>query len=205
MNLEIREINLENVTVDDDKRTISGRAVPYNSYSRELRTVSGDKFVEIILPGAASESVKTNDVLALKDHDTALILGRTSASTLRLEEREDGIYYSIDMPDTSYGRDTLVSAKRGDLKAMSFGFIAVKQRNYSKDGKKVRELSAIDLKEISIVANPAYESTSLAVRSEDFTPEVTATPEVPAEPAKPDNRDKDYALRLRLLSLTHQQ
>lgn len=208
--LETRSVSLEHVEVDDEKRTITGRAIVYNSLSVELRTVTGDKFREVILPGAASESIKSNDILALRDHDTAQILARTSAGTLILEDREDGLYYTISVPETSYGKDLLVSAKRGDIKGMSFGFRAGKQRTFSKGGEKIRELATIELREISVVASPAYLETTLAIRSEDFVEEATPAPkaEDKLEDKKEEvrdnkNLDKDYAYKFKLISLTH--
>jgi HK97 family phage prohead protease len=221
--LEYRAYMMEDVKVDKDKRLIMGRAVVYNSMSNELRTMSGDKFREIILPGALRESMDKNDVLAFKEHNPAYLLGRKSAGTLTLEDRADGLYVSISVPETSYGNDTLVSAERGDLKGFSFGFNNPKARSYSKSGEKIREINSLNLREVSVVANPAYNDTTLSVmRNEDFLEETTETAttttpptEVRAEEQKVEQKvepkveekkeinQKDYELRFKFLSLTH--
>lgn len=170
-NIEYRAFGLENVRVDRQKSTICGRAVVYNSMSNELRTTSGDTFREIILPGALSESLKSNDILAFKEHDPAMLLGRSSAGTLRMMDKEDGLHVEIDVPDTSYGRDTLVSAERGDLNGFSFGFNKPKTKNYSRAGAKIREIQSLNLREVSVVSSPAYGETTLALRNEDFVEE----------------------------------
>lgn len=61
------------------------------------------------------------------------------------------------------------SVKRGDIRGMSFAFSTRSDRwTFAKDGEKepdLRELLDIDLREVSIVAFPAYPDTSVAVRS----------------------------------------
>lgn len=218
-NLEYRAYDMMDVAVDKDKRTIQGRAVVYNSMSNELRTMSGDKFKEVILRGALVESMEKNDVLAFREHNPEMLLGRKSAGTLSLEDREDGLYVKINVPETSYGNDTLISAERGDLKGFSFGFNNPKARSYIKNGDKIREISALNLREVSVVAAPAYPETTLTVvRSEDFIEEERkeevssekpvlqkAEIEIPEQQTenKRDDKNKEIEMRFKFLSLTH--
>lgn len=160
------------VEVVKEKRTITGRAVVYNSMSNELRTTSGDTFREIIMPGALTDSLVKNDILAYKEHNQSMLLGRSSAGTLILEDRADGLYCSINVPDTSYGNDLLISAERGDIKGFSFGFNSPKSKNYARSGQKIREITSLNLREVSVVSSPAYSETTLALRNEDFVEEV---------------------------------
>ena len=153
-----------------DDRTIFGRVIAYNSMSKPLRTMNGDMFNEVILPRSLDDSLSEegNDVLALMEHDGSKLLGRLSNKTLALENREDGLYAKIKVPNTSYGKDLVELAERGDLKGFSFGFTNPVSRNYKKDGMNVREISKMNLREISVVSSPAYNDTALALRSEDF-------------------------------------
>lgn len=215
--LEYRSYDMMDAKVDKDKRIIQGRAVVYNSMSNELRTSNGDKFKEIIQPGALSLSLERNDILAYKEHNPEMLLGRKSAGTLMLEDRADGLYVTINIPETSYGEDTLVSAMRGDLKGFSFGFNSPKAKTYSRSGEKIREISSLNLREVSVVANPAYSETSLNVRSEDFVEETKEPTErsVVIDAAlkkitdmiekKDDIKDdsKEYEYRFKFISLTH--
>lgn len=228
-NLEYRAYDMMDVNVDKENRVITGRAVVYNSMSNELRTTTGDKFREVIMPGAIKESIDKNDILAFKEHNPAYLLGRKSAGTLTLEDRADGLYVRINVPETSYGDDTLVSAKRGDLKSFSFGFNSPRSKNYVRSGEKIREIHNMNLREVSIVANPAYNETTLSVmRNEDFVenldkemgeqpapvkePEVRkeeqkldATVEVvsPAPAAQSVDKTKEYELKFKFLSLNN--
>ena len=119
--------------------------------------------VETIEPGAFRASI-AGDVLALLDHDTGKVLGRTRSGTLRLSEDSRGLAFALDVPDTQSGRDILALAERGDLGGMSIGF------SIPKDGERWsgnrRSLTTVSLKEISVVsAWPAYPDTELALRA----------------------------------------
>ena len=211
--LEYRSYDMMDAKVDKEKRIIQARAVVYNSMSNELRTSNGDKFKEIIQPGALSLSLERNDILAFKEHNPEMLLGRKSAGTLMLEDRNDGLYVTINVPETSYGEDTLISAMRGDLKGFSFGFNNPKTKSYSRSGEKIREISSMNLREVSVVANPAYSETSLNVRSEDFVEETKEPTErsVVIDAALKNITDmmlkkddiKEYEYRFKFISLTH--
>ena len=206
MNLERRDTMPEAtdtgcaVCVDAEKNTIVGRAIAYNSPSKPLKTLNGDSFVEIILPSAldATLSDPANDILAFREHDAAMLLGRRSANTITLENRTDGLYVTISVPDTSYGEDLLELAKRGDIKGFSFGFSNAKAKNYKKDGVNYREISQLDLKEVSVVAMPAYNETTLGLRAEDFA---DANKDKENESAKNEAANKAAELRNRDLAL----
>jgi len=121
-------------------------------------------FREVIRHGAFRRSLKGGDIVALVDHDRTRLLARTKTGSLRLEEDTRGLAFSLDVPDTQAGRDVLALAERGDLGGMSFGF-TVPKGGEKFDGER-RELTEIDLREISVVAAwPAYEGTSVSARS----------------------------------------
>lgn len=122
-------------------------------------------FTELIHPGAFRASLlnPARDVLALVDHDPGRLLARTSSGTLRLTEDARGLAFSLDLPNTSLGRDVLALAERRDIGGMSFGFVATDEAWPAADR---RELRAVDLLEISIVhAHPAYPRTVIAARA----------------------------------------
>jgi HK97 family phage prohead protease len=140
-------------------RTLTGYAATFGTPAR-----IGGQFTESIRAGAFAASLASGrDVLALLDHDPGRLLARTSSGTLKLAEDARGLAFSIDVPDTSLGRDVLTLAERGDLGGMSFGFRTLDEAWPAPDR---RELRAIELHEVSIVhAWPAYSATSVAARS----------------------------------------
>lgn len=140
-------------------RRLEGHAAVFDQEAR-----IGD-FLEVIRPGAFAASLDARaDIVALVDHDPTRLLARTRAGTLTLEEDARGLAFMIQLPETRDGRDVLALAERGDLGGMSFGF-KVRQGGERWRGDR-RELRAVDLKEVSVVAAwPAYEGTTVAARS----------------------------------------
>ena len=138
-----------------DGMTFEGYAAVFNSDSSPL------PFIERIAPGAFSKSLKSrNDIKLLWNHDTGIVLGSTRAGTLRLVEDSFGLKAVASLPDTQAGRDAAVLLKRGDVSAMSFGFtVPTGGDSWDKTGN-VRTLNRVSLHEVSLVAFPAYSSTT---------------------------------------------
>lgn len=122
-------------------------------------------FTETVLPGAFTASLRAGrDILALVDHDPRAVLARTRSGTLRLAEDSHGLHFSLDVPDTSTGRDLLALAARGDIGGASFAFTIPPGGEHWTDDR--RELRAVELHEISIVQSwPAYEGTAVHARA----------------------------------------
>ena len=156
------------MTTDKEKRTIIGRAATFGVISSPVKdSPNGTVYKEVIAKGAFKRSLETNkDVMSFKEHDPKMILGRTSAGTLKIEERDDGLYVEISVPNTSYGNDLLESINRGDVSGFSFGFKPIKSRVFSRDGEKIVERTEVSIIEVSPTARPAYSGTEMNLRSE---------------------------------------
>lgn len=158
---------------DGEKMTVAGYAAVFGQ-----ETDIAQEFVEIIEPGAFTRSLANDDVLALYQHNHSQILGRTSSGTLRLRQDHKGLAVEIDLPNTSNGRDVRELITRGDISGMSFGFwvpdTVSEKWDFSVDPPR-RHILNVELFEVSIVANPAYAGTSIALRSRDFARAVTET------------------------------
>jgi HK97 family phage prohead protease len=99
----------------DGTAVVEGHAAVFNVMSENL-----GGFRETIHEGAFDEVLK-DDVRALFNHDSNLILGRTPMTmTLSVDSR--GLVFKYESPDTTYARDLLVSLERGDISQSSFGF-----------------------------------------------------------------------------------
>lgn len=149
--------------VGEQPHRLVGYAAVYNSLSADL-----GGFKERIMPGAFKTSVTGGaDIRALVDHDSTKLLGRTSNGTLRVMEDEKGLRVEIDVPhETTYGRDIMALVKRRDVRGMSFGFRVPEggQRFTKEGGQTIRELTNIDLREVTVTSIPAYGGTSVSVR-----------------------------------------
>lgn len=145
---------------DDGKVTVAGYAAVFG----EVTSIGG-YFDEVLARGAFTETLKTADVLAYFDHDRGRILGRSISGTLRLTEDTKGLAVEIDLPDTSDGRDVRALIERGDIRGMSFGFRVTREEWDETGATPKRTIHAVDLREVSIVSEPAYDGTSIALRS----------------------------------------
>lgn len=146
---------------------LHGSAVVYG-----VTATIGGSFKELWLPGAFSRSLAgggaRGDVLALFGHNSDLVLGRRSAGTLTLADRAGSLDFSIDLPDTQLGRDTRTSVARGDVNGMSFQFQVVPGGDtWSReaDGWDLRVVHEAEIAEVSPVAFPAFQSTSVFARA----------------------------------------
>ena len=179
MNIERRAFVVEGLTYEEREGktpVIRGHAAVFNQLSDDL-----GGFREQIVPGAFVEAIERDDVRALINHDSTLILGRNRAGTLRMSEDATGLLVEIDPPDTQYARDLLVSMKRGDISQMSFGFgVKPGGQDWAKDdeGRTIRTLKKLRLFDVSPVTYPAYPQTDVAVRSyQEFQQTVSAEAE----------------------------
>lgn len=167
-NLMTSEIRAVRSTDGANPGTMTGYAAVYDT--RTADKIWGE-FWEIIRRGAFANAIAgKEDVRALHSHDSAVVLGRTTAKTLRLSDDAKGLRFELDLPNTTAGRDLLVSVERGDISQMSFGFRTIKQRWGEERNPttgmldSVRELLEVTLLEISPVAFPAYAETQVGTR-----------------------------------------
>jgi HK97 family phage prohead protease len=175
--LELRGARVELRGADDPATglRLEGYAALFDVPSQPLQSEEDDsrngtygmEFVEIIRRGAFTRALAASqDVRCLWNHEAESPLGRTASGTLTLREDGTGLYFSCSLPDTSLGRDVAELVRRGDVNQASFAFRAVQDR-WSGSGSTgyVRELLDCDLFDVSAVTYPAYQQTSVAVRS----------------------------------------
>jgi uncharacterized protein len=162
-NIERRFLTQEfRVSEEGTPPTISGYAAVFDSSSEDIG------WTEEIDSHAFDSVMSTNpDVRALFNHDANLILGRTTAGTLKLNIDARGLSYEIDPPDTQLARDLIVSMRRKDITGSSFGFITKRdQWTENPDGTVTRRILEFDeLLDVSPVTYPAFTATSSGVRS----------------------------------------
>ncbi len=148
-------------TGDVTPTTLSGYAAVFG-----VETVVGGAFREVIARGAFDQALaRPDDVRALINHDVSLVLGRTTARTLRLSVDARGLRYDVDLPDTTYARDLATSVARGDVTQSSFGFRVVAdtwEQSPAADGLPLRCVRSVELYDVSPVTYPAYGTTSVS-------------------------------------------
>jgi len=174
----------------------------------EVREENGDVRIQgyaamfdsdsVLLPGGFIETIRPNaftdvlakpetDPVALWNHNADYPLGRRSSGTLKVWEDYRGLRYSVLMPKSA---ERIVEAvRRRDVVGSSFAFTVSPndetfERN-DEDGiprRRIRRVSS--LLDVAIVLNPAYPSTSAAVRmrAADFL-NIENEPQVDEAPA----------------------
>ena len=143
--------------------TFEGYGAVFNS-----RTVIYGIFTESIRPGAFRDSIESKKrVMSLFNHDVNNVLGSTD-SGLRLREDEKGLWVENELPNTSDGRDVAELIRRGDVRGQSFMFyVTAEEWTYPKRDDELPhcDIIAVDLLEVGPVVWPAYETTSIGLRS----------------------------------------
>ena len=127
-------------------------------------------FIETIRPQAVDRTLRTNsEVVALRNHDSTLPLGRRSAGTLKLVKDSHGLLAEIDVDENiTYVGDLVRLIERGDAKGGSFAFTTLDDAWSLVDGQAFREILDMDLREVSLgVSFPAYAATSRDAGSRD--------------------------------------
>lgn len=138
-----------------------GYAYRFNTLSQNL-----GGFVESIAPGAGKKSIADDDIRGLFNHDPNLVLGRSRAGTLSMEEDGTGGTYEIRLPDTPTGRELATNLELGNITGSSFGFRTISD-DWSETEQEfpLRTLTAFSMRDVGPVTFPAYLGADSALRS----------------------------------------
>ena len=141
---------------DAEKREVSGMAVPFN------QTIDiGGGWSERFEKGAVDLNA---NVKLFRDHNE--IIGVVT----EMEESDEGLLIRAKISETVLGNETLNLVKDGAIRSFSVGFIPVKDEK--KDNTIIRK--KVNLKEVSLVAFPAYDKAEvLSVREETNQEEIS--------------------------------
>lgn len=152
-----------NTRDDDGKLAIEGYFAVFDSVYQ-----IGDGMSESIAQGAFDNTL-SDDIRALINHDTTLVLGRTKAGTLQLRTDTRGLWGHIDInPNDSDAMNLYNRVQRGDVDQCSFGFdILNEETDFREDGSVHWTIKEVKLYEVSPCTFPAYEETSIAARSKE--------------------------------------
>ena len=132
----------------------------YKMWENAIETIDEDAFDDAL----------NGDIRALVNHDTTLVLGRTTAGTLSLRADKTGLWGSVTINQADKDAMNLYErVKRGDVSQCSFGFDIIDQSTeVMENGTTVWKLNKVKLYEVSVVTFPAYEDTSVQARKRDY-------------------------------------
>ncbi|MGH3627907.1 MAG: HK97 family phage prohead protease [Sciscionella sp.] len=199
------------VRTDGEAKRFGGHTAVFNTRAAIGNPLTWG-FYEEIAPGAFTRTLSGSDARMLVDHDSAMVVARVSAGTLRLAQ--DGVGLAVDSDlDTglSYVSDLVRNLQNGNITGMSFGFQVVRDEWRSEsvetnDGNQaeveVRTLQEVKLIEVSPVTFPAYTETDAGVRAlrsrgdaEAITRRLPHLPELAKLLPEIDDRDSGESAR----------
>lgn len=149
---------------DDNGPVIEGYFAVFNS-NYELWPGAAEQ----IAPGAFDNTLG-DDIRALANHDTLLVLGRTTVGTLTLSVDEKGLFGRIKINENDGDAMNLYARnQRGDVSQASFGFDIIREDFVENpDGSVLWIIREVKLYEVSVCTFPAYEETSVSARKRDL-------------------------------------
>lgn len=163
-NNEVRQINIDALETRQEEESIyiEGYAAKFNSRSQYMG------FYEQIDNRAFDDTLaENNNIPALYAHDYDKVLGSTSNRTLNITKDDVGIKFSVKInPNVSYAKDVYELVRSGECGGCSFRFTC-KEDSWGKteEGRDLRTLKKVDLKEVTLTPFPAYKDTECKCRS----------------------------------------
>lgn len=185
---------------ENEGRHISGKAISFDTQSNDIG------FIEILHRGCISqELIDSSNIVFLYNHDYNQVIARANKGkgTLNIDLRDDGVYFDLDVPNTTMGNDLLENIRLGNITQCSFGFRYANEEGAYKDEKIddvwYRNVYKIgELFDLSAVTYPAYDDTYVNARMQERskmedklkeTEEIQN--EVRSEEKKEDEKKKD--------------
>ena len=177
---------------NSDSRLITGKAICFDSMSENIG------FREIISKGAIDQKlIDSSDIYFTFNHSMDKVLARWNKGegSLKIELKDDGVYFSTEAPNTDLGNEVLEYIRRGDANKCSFAFYMSgndEDETWTKteDGEVLRTINHIaGLCDVSVVFNPAYDETTVSARSLEKLNELREKKD--DEPKKEDEPKKD--------------
>lgn len=158
------------------KTSIERRAIELRADTENAGKVCGyaARFNSVYDMGYFTEEVSRDafngadmsDVVALFNHDKNIVLGRTTAGTLRIKTDENGLWFDFDPPKSPNGENVKEGISRGDIKQASWGFTISDDEWSMRNGKDHRIITKVArVYDVSPVTFPANPDTTAAIRS----------------------------------------
>ena len=154
---------------ENEGRHISGKAISFDTQSNDIG------FIEILHRGCITqELIDSSNIVFLYNHDYNQVIARANKGkgTLNIDLRDDGVYFDLEVPNTTMGNDLLENIRLGNITQCSFGFRYANEEGAYKDEKIgdvwYRNVYKIgELFDLSAVTYPAYDDTYVNARMQE--------------------------------------
>ena len=125
---------------------------------------------EVVRSSAFNRSLAEGAVVELLFDHEGIPMASTRGGTMSLSVDESGLV--VDVPaldmESPYVKSIVSAMRRGDLQKMSFAFFT-REDNYDPE-TMTRELTDVELVDVSVVTRPWYDATTVALKSEADAP-----------------------------------
>ena len=169
--MEIRSIE---TSFDSKDNVIEGYAIKFNTVSEILYDKEKRRFFREIIDREAitQELIDNSDIKFLFNHDKERLLARRNRGTgsLNVEVRDEGVYFSFEIPSTSIGNDLKEMIRRGEVTTCFFAFSDGDNIQWDFSDREIptRVVKSIrGLFDLSAVFDAAYSQTEISCRSID--------------------------------------
>lgn len=169
--MEIRSVE---TSFDSKDNVIEGYAIKFNTVSEILYDKEKRRFFREIIDKEAinQELIDNSDIKFLFNHDKERLLARRNrgAGSLNVEVRDEGVFFSFEIPNTSIGGDLKEMIRRGEVTTCSFAFVDGDNIQWDFSDREIptRTVKSIrGLFDLSAVFDAAYSQTEISCRSID--------------------------------------
>lgn len=167
--MEIRSVE---TSFESKDNVIEGYAIKFNTVSEILYDKEKRRFFREIIDKEAinQELIDNSDIKFLFNHDKERLLARRNrgAGSLNVEVRDEGVFFSFEIPNTSIGGDLKEMIRRGEVTTCSFAFVDGDNIEWDFSDREIptRTVKSIrGLFDLSAVFDAAYSQTEISCRS----------------------------------------
>jgi hypothetical protein len=149
-----------------ESRRIGGIAAPYNKPSRPLPTAT--PFIEVFESRSFAKSIGDGfaGVVANLEHAAHMLLGTVESRTLDIIDTPQGLDYTVHLGNNQASNDALDYVSRGLIRGSSITMhVYADHFEHRGAGLPTRHLEGVRLLAISPVSTPAYNDTTVSMRS----------------------------------------
>jgi HK97 family phage prohead protease len=148
---------------DDDGFTLEGYAAVFNTATR-IDSWEG-RFDEIVAPGAFAKTIREKTPVLQFDHGRDVATGSVPIGAIEvLREDANGLFVRARLHDNARVEPIRQAIASGAIDGMSFRF-RVTREEWEDGETPVRTIREVELFELGPVVFPAYDATSVGVRS----------------------------------------
>ena len=159
-----RAATFETRATDDDGFTLEGYAAVFDSPT--LIDSWEGTFEERIAPGAFAKTIQERTPVVQFDHGHDIATGSVPIAAIQeLREDKQGLFVSARMFDNPRVEPIRQAIAGGAIDGMSFRFQVIKEEWADEGDLEIRTIRELALYELGPVVFPAYEATSVGVRS----------------------------------------